>query len=162
MQIGFVQRKTYPYTDSDGIPTVAHWLEMTIRIPGLTEMKFKLTKGKQEQGKKMPDTVLFYRMNQRKGEKYRDVQAGALWQSVSTDGKTNYLSGYIESPALPSSRIRIALFKATPRFENESVQWEYDVVWSNKEAKQAQTQQQEPYYEDNLLPTDLYDDEVPF
>ncbi|MBE0470409.1 MAG: hypothetical protein IBX55_13000 [Methyloprofundus sp.] len=177
MQIGFVeQRQMVIGKDQSGNDEIAKWLEVIIRAPGVREMAFKMSKGKQEVGKKMPDWVLWYRTNQRKGEKYRDIQAGALWMSKSIDGQTDYLSGYIESPSIPGGRMRIAMFKAKPRFDGEQVTWMYDVVWSaDKPANEDQNDyapqygspvaNQAPAPQANTIaysPANFDDDDVPF
>lgn len=147
MQIGFVeQRQMTVGKDGQGNPKTAQWLEAVIKVPGMREFSLKMVAGQQEQGKRLPDYVLYYRANQRKGEQYRDLRAGALWLETSQDGQTQYLSGHIETPVIPGGRLRVAMFQAKPLYENEQITWLYDVIWSPEKPKQGEGDDYAPQY----------------
>lgn len=138
MQIGFIEQRQMTVKDKQEPVT---WFEMVIKAPGIREFRLKVVENK-DAGQNKPAFHLYYRTNQKKGENYRDLRAGALWNAVSQDGQTQYLSGNIESPAIPGGRLWIACFNAKAQYENEQVMWLYDVIWSpqqNKSDEDSQT-----------------------
>lgn len=153
MQIGFVeQRQMTVGKDQQGNNKTAQWLEVVIKVPGMREFSLKMVPVQPEQGKRMPAYQLYYRANQRKGEQYRDLRAGALWLETSLGGQTQYLSGHIETPVVPGGRLRIAMFNSKPLYENESITWLYDVIWSPEKTKQEMDEDYDPQYGQTVPP----------
>ena len=89
------------------------------------------------------------------------MQAGSLWLGETKDKKIPYLGGHIETPAVPSGKIYIKLFKPEPKFEGEKITWLYDVIWSsdsNRENTQSASEHQ--YQGLNVsCPVEVYDAE---
>lgn len=147
MQIGFVEQRQLDLgKDQAGQPKIAQWLEVIIKAPGVREFSLKMTAGPQEQGKQLPNFILYYRTNQRKGEQFRDIKAGAMWLQTSKDGQTEYLSGHIETPAILGGKLRIAMFNAAPRYQGEQVNWLYDVIWNADDATKQANDDLAPQY----------------
>jgi uncharacterized protein (DUF736 family) len=127
MQIGFVEKRELVVSGEK-----KSWFEMIIKAPFVREFSMKMSKNENKKNEKSPDYFLYYRTNVKKGENYRDTNVGGLWLKISNDGKTQFMSGHIETPMVGDGRINIALFKAKPNYDNEKVDWMYDVVWNIK------------------------------
>ena len=180
MQIGFVEkREMIVGKDENDQPKKVTWFEMVIKAPGIRPFNLKMAKGKPStDGKKVPDWNLYFRANEKKGEEYRDLQAGSLWLGETKDKKIPYLGGHIESPAVQGGKIYIKLFKPEPKFEGEKITWLYDVLWfsdsqntnnntnNNTQNYTDYSPQQgynvEVYDANGGLVIDVNDDEIPF
>ena len=126
MNIGYVKHK------SNGIEGEGRkeWFELGIRPPFMASATFSMHKNTRKQKDSEPDYKIWTNYN-RKGEHFRGVEVGALWKKVSRDGKTNYFTGKIETPAVANGVLNITLFE-TKVFENDTaadIDWIYDVNW---------------------------------
>lgn len=79
---------------------------------------------------------------------------GALWGRQSKDGTKSFLSGYIQTPAVPGYKVYIALFNAG---ENAKEGVLYDVVWN---APRRSEQQDVPPSDETAFYVD--DEQIPF
>lgn len=114
------------------------------------------------------DAPAFYIMaNKPKGWNGGKQRIGALWLDTvanpasSRDGET-YMRGHIETPLVPQERIYVAVFAAKASFEGETVERDYDVLWSPMPKKKEDDQDQPAQHSNGLPTVDIDDDEIPF
>lgn len=126
MNIGYVKHKTNGMTGAER----KEWFELGIRPPFMESATFSMHKNNDKKNSNEPDYTIWTNYN-RKGESFRGVKVGGLWRKVQKDGKTQYFTGVIESPAFATGKLNITLFE-TKVFENEKaadIDWIYDVNW---------------------------------
>lgn len=138
--------------------------EMIIRPPFMESATFTISPNKKKENSKKsePDFKIYFSYN-RKGEKYRRVEAGALWNKKSDSG-VEYKSGNIQSPIFPGGILYFSVFAAKP-FEGEnpeSITWTHEVIWipykPTEEQSNSKTETQ--YSNNNMIEID--EDEIPF
>ena len=160
MNIGYVKHKTNGLTGAER----KEWFELGIRMPFMESATFTISANKKKENstKQEPDFKIYYSYN-RKGEKYRRVEAGALWNRTTDDGLLEYKSGNIQNPLFPNGILYFSVFAAKP-FEGENpenITWSHDVIWTpynpNKNEENNNTKKETtPIY------TEIDDDEIPF
>lgn len=134
MNIGAVKHKTNGKEGDER----KEWFELIIRPPFMDSHTFSMHKNTRKQRDSEPDYKIWTNYN-RKGEKFRGIEVGAVWKKKSRDGNTTFLSASIESPAFASGKINVTLFE-TKVFEGESaadIDWIYDVVWKPQTNNQS-------------------------
>jgi hypothetical protein len=169
MKIGFIRQEKMAIKTENGTKEVK-WLECHMRIAGLRAFNLKmLAYDKKDQSKKEPDYTLLLRSNVNKGDKFRDIPIGALWiGSAIIDGvEKKFMTGYIESIALPLGRVNIAVWKAEPLWEGDNPQYLYDIKTMEDRQAQTPTNDDVPTYDmpqqDHNTPNITIDeDEIPF
>ena len=133
MNIGYVKHKTNGMTGAER----KEWFELGIRPPFMESATFSMHKNNDKKNSNEPDYTIWTNYN-RKGESFRGVKVGGLWRKVQKDGKTQYFTGVIESPAFATGKLNITLFE-TKVFENEKaadIDWIYDVNWQPYQGNQ--------------------------
>ena len=159
MTIGNVIKKSFKSGDKD-----ITYIEMIVRPPFSQSATFTITKNKNKDKETAPDWYINYSYN-RKGESYRRVRAGALWEKTKDDLK--YKTGYIESPIFANGKINITLFKPT-KFEDEKDEpfWLYDVVYNAPTQEQKRdvviNEYNEPMPNYEMSEADVDDENIPF
>lgn len=109
------------------------WLEMIIEMPFCERLRCAIYPNKNKKNPNDP-TWLVWRSYNRKGENFRAVQIGAIWDKVSKSGNP-YKAGHIESAAMNNGKLHFSLF-ASKVYEGEDpkrVTWAYDVMYSAPE-----------------------------
>ena len=153
MNVGYFKRKSYKNADGEEIGYIGG----TIMIPFLRPIEVVMFGTSAEDRQKNKDFPGFHLALQKpKGYEGGRQIIGALWGRKSKDGTKSYLSGFIETPAVPGYKVYIALFNAG---ENAKDGVLYDVVWN---APRRSEQQDIPPIEDRN--TDFYEDDqdIPF
>jgi uncharacterized protein (DUF736 family) len=126
----------------------ARYLEAHIHIPFFYPAKFRLFKTKDENASEgagmdsndekgdgerrgLKPNYLLYLIPPHpiKGEKQATHNAGALWLRTNNKGES-FMSGYVDSPALPSGRIGLMVFKT-----KDNGDWLYDIITGAKDER---------------------------
>jgi uncharacterized protein (DUF736 family) len=167
MNIGNVSQKSFTVGSGEN-QKVQKFLELIIRPPFMESATFTITQNKKKQNDNEPDFNIFYSYN-RRGEKFRRVKAGAIWNK--TKGDLEYKTGHIETPLMPNGKLNITLFKAK-QLEGETVAptWIYDVVWSfykaEDDSNNSSSNYNAPAYHSESTNTppeiDIDEGEIPF
>ena len=151
MNLGYFKRKSYKNADGEEIGYTGG----TIMIPFLRPIEVVMLSTSAEDRKKNKDFPGFQLALQKpKGYEGSRQIIGALWGRQSKDGTKNYLSGFIETPAVPGYKVYIALFNAG---ENAKDGVLYDVVWN---APRRSDYQDVPPSDETTFYVD--DQEIPF
>ncbi len=159
MQIGYVKQKEFITKDGNGEKKVNKYFEMSIRPIFGASAKFTMSKNKSD-NENAPAFNIY--AHSEKGSISRKQKVGALWMREH-EGET-FMSGHIETPMITTGKLQISLWKAKPLFDNEVVDWMYDVNWKPynpdvaKATEGANTTQ--PSYETPDI--DIDEDEMPF
>lgn len=138
-QIGFVKQEELLYKDKDGKETLKKWLECHFRVAGLRPFKAKMVKAKNPTNNK-PNYYIYLRSNVNKGDKFRDIQIGALWVKTKQEAgkEVSYMVGEIE---INFTSMPIVIWKAKPRFDGEELHYLYDIYKSTPRVKPQEQQQ---------------------
>ena len=153
MNVGYFKRKSYKNADGEEI----YYIGGTIMIPFLRPIEVVMLSTSAEDRKKNQDFPGFHLVLQKtKGYEGSRQIIGALWNRQSKDGTKSYLSGFIETPAVPSYKVYIALFNAGKNAKEGVV---YDVVWN---APRRSEQQDIPPSEETNTGFYIDDEEIPF
>ena len=153
MNVGYLKRKSYKNADGEEI----YYIGGTIMIPFLRPIEVVMFGTSAEDRQKNKDFPGFHLALQKpKGYEGSRQIIDALWGRRSKDGTKSYLSGFIETPAVPGYKVYIALFNAG---ENSKEGVLYDVAWN---APRRSEQQDIPPSED--ANTNFYEDDqdIPF
>ena len=149
MNVGYLKRKSYKNADGEEI----YYIGGTIMIPFLRPIEVVMLNTSTED----QDFLGFHLALQKtKGYEGGRQIIGALWNRQSKDGTKSYLSGFIETPAVPGYKVYIALFNAG---ENAKEGMLYDVVWN---APRRSVQQYIPLSEETNTSFCADDQEIPF
>lgn len=160
MNIGVINKREILISDGK----THKYLEMSIRPPFMESATFTISPNKKKENneKAEPDFKIYYSYN-RKNEKYRRVEVGAIWNKVS-EGGIEYKSGNLQSPIFPGGILYFSIFAAKP-FEGESLEsitWTHEVIWNpyrpNEEGNKNNTELKE--INENYIEID--EDEIPF
>ena len=109
MNVGYFKRKSYKNADGEEIGYTGG----TIMIPFLRPIEVVMLSTSAEDRQKNKDFPGFQLALQKpKGYEGGRQIIGALWGRKSKDGTKSYLSGFIETPAVPGYKVYIALFNA--------------------------------------------------
>ncbi len=153
MNVGYFKRKSYKNADGVDIGYIGG----VIVIPFLRPIEVVMLNTSAEDRKKNQDFPGFHLALQKpKGYEGGSQIIGALWNRQSKDGTKSYLSGFIETPAVPGYKVYIALFNAG---ENAKDGVLYDVVWN---APRRSDQQDIPPSEETNAGFYADDQEIPF
>lgn len=153
MNIGYFKRKSYKNADGADVGYVGG----VIVIPFLRPLEVVMLSPSTEDKKKNKDFPDFQLALQKaKGYEGQRQIVGALWRRQSKDGMTNYISGFIETPAVPGYKIYIALFNAGEKAKEDVL---YDVVWS---APRRSEYQDVPPASEDLDASNYIDETIPF
>ena len=153
MNVEYFKRKSYKNADGEEIGYTGG----TIMIPFLRPIEVVMLSTSAEDRKKNKDFPGFQLALQKpKGYEGSRQIIGALWGRQSKDGTKSFLSGFIETPAVPGYKVYIALFNAG---ENTKENVLFDVVWNAP--RRSDYQDVPPSEETN---TGFYadDQEIPF
>lgn len=124
MNVGYFKRKSYKNAEGADVGYTGG----TIFVPFLRPLEVVMLNSSAEDKKKNPEFPDFQlAMQKPKGYEGQRQIIGALWRRQSKDGTKSYVSGFIETPAVPGYKVYIALFNAG---ENAREDVLYDVVWS--------------------------------
>ena len=157
MQIGYVKQKEITVKDGDQ-QRVTKYFEMNIRPIFGTSAKFTMSKNKSENENAPAYNI--YAHNE-KGWINRKQKVGALWMQQH-DGQ-DFMAGHIETPMVATGKLNISLWKSKPLYDNEVVDWMYDVNWkayNPNAAKAGEAGGTTPNYETPDI--DIDEDEIPF
>ena len=153
MNIGYFKRKSYKNADGADVGYVGG----VVAIPFLRPLEVVMLSPSAEDKKKNKDFPDFQLALQKaKGYEGQRQIVGALWRRQSKDGMTNYISGFIETPAVPGYKIYIALFNAGEKAKEDVL---YDVVWS---APRRSEYQDVPPASEDLDASNYIDETIPF
>ena len=124
MNVGYFKRKSYKNAEGADVGYIGG----VIVIPFLRPLEVVMLSSSAEDKKKNQDFPEF-QLALQKTKVYEGQRQiiGALWRRQSKDGTKNYISGFIETPAVPSYKVYIALFNAGEKAKEDVL---YDVVWS--------------------------------
>lgn len=149
MNVGYFKRKSYKNADGVDIGYIGG----VIVIPFLRPIEVVMLNTSAEN----QDFLGFHLALQKtKGYEGGRQIIGALWNRQSKDGTKSYLSGFIETPAVPGYKVYIALFNAG---ENAKEDVLFDVVWN---APRRSVQQYIPLSEETNTGFYADDQEMPF
>lgn len=139
MQIGFIEQKEKAFKENKE-HKVAKWLECHFRIAGLRPFNAKMSKNKNKTESKHPDYIIYLRSNVNKGENFRDIPIGSLWMGEKViDGELKkFMTGKME---IAFQEVSIAVWKATPKFQGEVLNYLYDI----KTMKDKRNQDEDGY-----------------
>lgn len=135
MKVGHISKKSFKRGEES-----VSYLEMILRVPMMESATFTVASNKDKSKENAPDFNIFFSIN-RKGDSYPSALVGALWNRVSDSG-VEYKSGYIETPAVTTGKMYIAVF-ATKVEEGVQKSYSHDVIWS------APQQRDESSYTEN-------------
>jgi uncharacterized protein (DUF736 family) len=159
MQIGYVKQKEFITRDDNGGKKVNKYFEMSIRPVFGMSAKFTMSKNNSD-NENAPAYNLY--AHSEKGSISRKQKVGALWIR-EYEGET-FMSGHIETPMMATGKLQISLWRAKSLFENEVVDWIYDVNWKpyNPDTTTSSdgTSTAQPGYE--VPDVDIDEDEIPF
>lgn len=124
MQVGFVRQQSMVVQRGEDRQEVKY-LEMHVKPVFGVAMRFTLSRNKSENAEAPAYNI--YAQNE-KGWIKRKMKVGALWMRRTDEGE-DFMSGHIETPLVDGGKMNISLWKAKPLFENEEVDWLYDVSW---------------------------------
>lgn len=161
MNIGVINKREIPIGDGK----THKYLEMSVRPPFMESATFTISPNKKKENseKVEPDFNIYYSYN-RKGEKYRRVKVGAIWNKTSDDG-IEYKSGNIQSPIFPNGILYFSIFTAKPLEGEspESITWTHDVIWSPQRPTEEQNRNNtETTQKQQLTEIDIDENEIPF
>nr|DAR97756.1 MAG TPA: Protein of unknown function (DUF736) [Caudoviricetes sp.] len=132
MNIGYFKRKSYKNAEGADVGYVGG----VVAIPFLRPLEVVMLSPSAEDKKKNKDFPDFQLALQKaKGYEGQRQIVGALWRRQSKDGTKNYISGFIETPAVPGYKVYIALFNAG---ENAKEDVLYDIVWNTPKRERGQ------------------------
>lgn len=131
MQVGFVRQQSMVVQRGEERQEVKY-LEMHVKPVFGVAMRFTLSRNKSENENAPAYNI--YAQNE-KGWIKRKMKAGALWMRQTEEGE-DFMSGHIETPLCDGGKMQVALWKAKPLYENEEVDWLYDVSWKPYVPKQ--------------------------
>lgn len=160
MNIGVINKKQIIVNEKPH-----QYLEMIIRPPFMESATFTVSvnKKKEDSEKKEPDFKIYYSYN-RKGESYRRIEVGAIWNKITNDG-LKYKSGNIQSPIFPNGTLYFSIFEAKP-FEGEkpeSITWSHEVVWTPYRPNEEQSSNNSnSNYNQNTNYDEIDESEIPF
>jgi hypothetical protein len=121
---------------------VVKWLECSFRIGGIRPFSAKMTPNKRKEKANQPDFIIYLRANINKGDTFRDIAIGSLWlgEKVIDGVLKKFMTGTLE---VAFKKVSIAVWKAEPRFEGETVNYLYDIktMQDNQNNDQQQTYQ---------------------
>ena len=146
MNVGYFKRKSYKNADGVDIGYIGG----VIVIPFLRPIEVVMLRKNQD----FPGFHLA--LQKTKGYEGGIQIIGALWNRQSKDGTKSYLSGFIETPAVPGYKVYIALFNAG---ENAKEGVLYDIVWN---APRRSEQQDIPPSEETNTGFYADDQDIPF
>ena len=153
MNVGYFKRKSYKNADGAEVGYIGG----VIVIPFLRPLEVVMLNSSAEDKKKNQDFPDFQLALQKaKGYEGQRQIIGALWRRQSRDGMKNYISGFIETPAVPGYKVYIALFNAGEKAKEDVL---YDVVWS---APKRSEYQDVPPVGETLDASDYIDETIPF
>lgn len=153
MNVGYFKRKSYKNAEGADVGYIGG----VIVIPFLRPLEVVMLSSSAEDKKKNQDFPDFQLALQKtKGYEGQRQIIGALWRRQSKDGMKNYISGFIETPAVPGYKVYIALFNAGEKAKEDVL---YDVVWS---APKRSEYQDVPPVSENLDASDYIDETIPF
>lgn len=153
MNVGYFKRKSYKNADGAEVGYIGG----VIVIPFLRPLEVVMLSSSAEDKKKNQDFPDFQLALQKaKGYEGQRQIIGALWRRQSRDGMKNYISGFIETPAVPGHKVYIALFNAGEKAKEDVL---YDVAWS---APKRSEYQDVPPAGETLDASDYIDETIPF
>lgn len=153
MNVGYFKRKSYKNADGADVGYIGG----VIVIPFLRPLEVVMLSSSAEDKKKNQDFPDFQlAMQKPKGYEGQRQIIGALWRRQSKDGMKNYISGFIETPAVPGYKVYIALFNAGEKAKEDVL---YDVVWN---APKRSEHQEVPPTSEALYASDYIDETIPF
>lgn len=164
-QIAFGRMEQFTPKDKE----VVKWIEFHFRVPGVRPFKAKLVENKNKEKDIHPDYFLYYRVNTQKGDSFRDIKVGTLWQKqkVNEKGETvKYMTGNM---FINFKTYNIYIKRANKLYEDEKLGYLYDLFViedDNNKPQQNQSENVPEYntidssYEETQISVD--DEDIPF
>ena len=161
MQIGFIRREQLKIKKADKEELIK-WYECYFRIAGVRPFSAKLSPNKNKTESKHPDYIIYQRGNVNKGDTFRDIPIGSLWMGEKViDGELKkFMTGTIE---VAFRKLSIAVWRAEKRFENEVIEYAYDIK-TMEDKRQNSTYEPDSYEneESSYRYSEEIEDEIPF
>ncbi len=159
MQIGFVRKKEFISRDESGEKKTQSYLEMSIRPLFCVSAKFTISKNGSDH-ENAPEYNIF--AHSEKGWIKRKQKVGALWLREYEGEK--FMTGYVETPLVQSGKLSISLWRAKPVFDDEEVDWLYDVNWKpyNPQTEASKNEVEVSVVYPKQQQIDIDEDEIPF
>ena len=163
--VGFVRQEQYEVKakNENEENKVYKWLECYFRVAGIRPFQAKLVENKNKQNDRSPDYYIYLRGNTNKGDTFRDMKIGSLWQKQKVDENSNtvkYLTGQVE---IAFKNVNILIQRPTKFYEEEQIGFLYEIIAFNDDKQQQKQDMPINYYGyENETNIDIPDEEIPF